>query len=398
METQSLPISPTLKNTTISSGKYTFPEITGDVTLVVDPEEKVYIEGKISGKGKVVINGGIVSVNSYFGDVDVTLINCWIMAPFVNQASSLLLRNCTLLFDDQSTYFIHNKGLKLTIEQSKFIFTGTLSHDLTLIKNEGELINSFRANFYLHFGHNIQEKRLTFIESQRGEVEMTESSLLLTSMFREKPILVKGSNCLVKLKRFGLGSEQEFLSTMVEDCQVSFEECYFNGKPIRELMDRQEVSGDYSSHMSGKIYVVYAREVLVDTRKAPVQLQLPLHARHNETILIQKRFPSAFAVKIKIGKEKKEFVMGQGGSQGLYYLLLRYSSKGWIEKERGEGEYKEKKTHALKSQDNTNTLEEKQKEEKLPKKEKKSSSLTRSKYIRAKFNRGRELRKELLKS
>jgi hypothetical protein len=391
MEVQTLPISPSSQSKTISSGKYVFPEISGDITVVIDPKEEVYLTGQVNGKGKLSITGGRIQINTYSGDVEVTLSNCWIVAPFVNQASSLTIKDCTLFYDPKETfYFIHNRGLKLTIEQSKFIFSGLLYNDLTVIKNDGELINCFRTNFYLHFGHEKQDKELYFVESNRGEVEMLESCLLLTSMFCEKPILVKGSGSIVKLKKFGLSSNQEFLSTMVEDCQVFFEECFFNGKPVKELMDKQEVIGDYSSHMAGKIYIIYAKHVLVDTSKAPVYLQLPLHARHNETILVQKRFPSPFAVKIKVCKEKKEFIIGQGGVKSICYVLLRFSSKGWVEKERGEGEYKEKKNF---EPDVSMTQE-----QNFRRDLKRNKSLTlRSKDIRTKFNRGRELRKDLLK-
>jgi len=390
MEIQTLSTSPSSRSTAISSGRYVFPEISGDVVVNIDPKEEVYLTGEVKGKGKLFISGARIQIETYSGDVEVILFNCWIISPFVNECSSLTVKECTFLCEPKETsYFVHNKGLKLTVEKSKFIFCGVLCNDLTIIRNDGELINCFRANFYLHLGHEKQDKELCFIESNRGEVELLESFLLLTSVFLEKPVLVKGNNSIMKLKKFGLGSDQEFLSTMVEDCQVFFEECFFNGKPVKELMDKQEVVGDYSSHMAGKVYIVYAKHVLVDTSKAPVYLQLPLHARHNETILVQKRFPSPFAVKIKVCKEKKEFIIGQGGVKSICYVLLRFSSKGWVEKSRGEGEYKEKK--------NVESANSATKEQSIKRETKRRTSTLRSKDIRSKFNRGRELRKDLLK-
>ncbi|QIN54246.1 hypothetical protein [Cedratvirus kamchatka] len=374
-----IPGNSTLTGSSLSSGTYQISEVEGEVIISVDLKDKVNLEGQVKGRGKLFIENAHIYFDSLEGDLDVTLSSCWIHTPLVNKTSSLLVRGCTFLLEQPASAII-NEGLKMVLENSKVILTGEIHAPLVLISNSGELLTSFRLTCFIHAGHTPCIYPLTFVESKKGQVEMVESGVCTTSLFVNKPVLVGGEKSMVKLTRFIIFAEQEFVPTMVNESSVSFTSCLCNGKHMEELDEKQEIIGDYNTHMSGKVHIINAKEVLVNTDRAPVTLQLPLHAKHNQVISISKTSKSAFPVKIKSGG--REFILGQGNHKPCL-LNVRFSSRGWIEKRGGKDEPSRSmasKSHASKKQ----TTEEKV-----------NASLTRSKQIREKFNKGRQARREL---
>lgn len=372
----------------ITSGTYTLPEISGNVTICVDNGDKVILQGTVKGKGTLTITGASLDIEKYEGDIEIIINKCWIVSPFINETSSLLIRNSTILCVPCEQSIVTNRGLKLVIENTSLILAGYCSSSLNILNNCGELFTCFRLSIYIHCGHDPIKQALTFLKSQKGQVELVESFLLKTSHFVEKPILVSGENSLIRLVKFNISSQQEFISTRVKESKIYFDHCFINNKVLRELDERQEIIGNYNTHMSGEVFVVHAKQVYVNTEKAPINLQLPLEARHNELVLIQKLFARGFPVKIQTCKGDKEFVLGQG-SQRPCYVILRYSSQGWMEKEKGNGEgsLKPKKT-----QEKSKTIERKSKSKSI---DRSKPSLSSSKQIREKYRKSRETRKKL---
>lgn len=384
--TNVIPGNSTFAGNGLTSGTYQISEIQGEVIISVDLKDKVNLEGPVKGKGKLFIENAHIYFESLEGDLEVTLSSCWIHTPLVNKTSSLLVRGCTFLLEEPSCAVI-NEGLKMVLEASKIIVTGEITAPLVLLSNSGELLTSFRLSCFIHAGHTPCPHALTFVESKKGQVELVESGVCTTSLFLNKPVLVGGEKSLVKLTRFIIFAEQEFVPTMVNESSVSFTSCLCNGKHMEELDERQEIVGDYNTHMSGKVHIINAKEVLVNTDKAPVTLQLPLHAKHNQVISINKTSKSAFPVKIKASG--REFILGQGNHKPCL-LNVRFSSRGWVEKRGGKDE-PSRSMAASRSQSNKPSA----KSKKITEEEKINASLTRSKQIREKFNKGRQARREL---
>ncbi|SHO33177.1 Hypothetical protein BQ3484_109 [Cedratvirus A11] len=383
-----IPGNSTFSGNSLVSGTYQISEIQGEVIISVDLKDKVNLEGRVKGKGKLFIENAHIYFESLEGDLDVTLSSCWIHTPLINKTSSLLVRGCTFLLEQPASAIV-NEGLKMVLENSKIILTGEITAPLVLICNSGELLTSFRLASFIHAGHTPCFHPLTFVESKKGQVEMVESGVCTTSLFLNKPILVGGEKSLVKLTRFIIFAEQEFIPTMVNESSVSFTSCLCNGKHMEELDEKQDIIGDYNTHMSGKVHIVNAKEVLVNTDRAPVTLQLPLHAKHNQVISIAKTSKSAFPVKIKTSG--REFILGQGNHKPCL-LNVRFSSRGWVEKRGGKDEPSRTMTDNGKSgsKPSRSTTRKKQTAE-----EKLNTTLTRSKQIREKFNKGRQARREL---
>jgi hypothetical protein len=382
-----IPGNSTFAGSSLAPGTYQISEIQGEVVISVDLKDKVNLEGQVKGKGKLFIENAHIYFESLEGDLDVTLSSCWIHAPLVNKTSNLLVRGCTFLLEEPSSAIV-NEGLKMVLENSKIILTGEITAPLVLISNSGELLTSFRLASFIHAGHSACVHPLIFVESKKGQVEMVESGVCTTSLFLNKPILVGGEKSMVKLTRFIIFAEQEFVPTMVSDSSVSFTSCLCNGKHMEELDEKQEIIGDYNTHMSGKVHIVNAKEVLVNTDRAPVTVQLPLHAKHNQVISIAKTSKSAFPVKIK--STGREFILGQGNHKPCL-LNVRFSTKGWVEK-RGA---KEEPSRSMASKADGSKPSKSSTRKKQTPEDKLSSTLARSKQIKEKFSKGRQARREL---
>nr|WIL05151.1 hypothetical protein pmam_112 [Pithovirus mammoth] len=416
----------------LEPGNYTLPEINGEVVVSVDKKDRVVLKGKVEGKGKLVISNAIISITSYEGDLEVFIDNCWIVSPFSDKISKMVIRNSTFLAEAQTieSPLIEHLGLQLVAENFRVILTGSLeSEKLILFQNSGELIICRGVSCNLLFGHEISPTQIIFLQTEKGQVEFSDSELRLGSRLQNKPLLISSNRSLIRLTRFAVESpEQAWKTSENVESQLKFDSCSMNGRLMEELEEKQEVVGDYFSYTNGKVYSINARNVLVDTQKAPALLQLPLEARYGELLLIQKQFKSGFPVRIRISGQvpPHEFILGRDSPRPCY-LILRFSSKGWVEKTRGDVDRTLNLRDFEKAQSRSRTSEksrsshkdrsERSKHEKSSSKkssrtsEKRSKSLKepkekvnisdvvaklqKSKELRDKFARSREIRKML---